>query len=424
MEIAERHIPVKKTVLPYYLTAAACLVIISLMVLFTVKDFDGHFFQPHLLAITHLTVFGWGTMVILGASNQLMPVIADKKLYSERLPVAVFLFLVAGTCLLVHSFWSFELTWPIFVGAFSILTSLVLHSINIFVTVKRSSVKNIIIDFIMTAHLWLIVTALIGITLLFNFRFGFLPVDHLHYLKVHASIGMAGWFLLLIIGVSSRLVPMFLLSRKEVKIFLTIAYYLINAGLIFFLIEGMVLRSNNGYRWYISLIVAGILCYLFYIRQCYKSAIRKKIDSGMKVTFVAIGSICLPGIIMIAYLLHSRGAPVSMITAYGYSFFGGFITTLIMGQTFKTLPFIIWIHLTKPDRLQELQPKDLYNEHLVMLQLGLYLPGFLLFLSGILIHSPYLMYPGCVMMIVASVIYCAHSVHVVFHLKNERYKNY
>jgi hypothetical protein len=424
MEIGERHIPGKKTVLPYYLTAACCLVIISLMTLFTVKDFDGHFFQPHLLAITHLTVFGWGTMIILGASNQLMPVIADTKLYSERLPVAVYLFLITGTCLLVHSFWNFELTWPIFAGAFSILTALALHSMNIFVTVKRSPVKNIIINFIMTAHIWLILTALIGITLLFNFRFGFLPVDHLHYLKIHASIGMAGWFLLLIIGVSSRLVPMFLLSRKEVKIWLTIAYYLINAGLIFFLIEGMVLRTNSGYPWYISLIAAGILCYLFYICQCYKSAIRKKMDSGMKVTFVAIGSISLPGIIMMAYLLHSRGAPVSMITAYGYSFFGGFITTLIMGQTFKTLPFMVWMHLTKPDRLQELQPKDLYNEHLIMLQLGLYLPGFLLFLSGILIHSRYLMYPGCFMMIAASIIYCAHTIHVVYQLKNEKYRNY
>jgi uncharacterized membrane protein YiaA len=119
-------------------------------------------------------------MVIMGASNQLMPVIADNKLYSDRIPVVSFVLLLLGTCLLVHSFWNFELGAMIFTGAFFILTALILHAVNIFLTSKTARDNNIITDFILTAHLWLIVTALIGITLLLNFRLGFLPADHLH----------------------------------------------------------------------------------------------------------------------------------------------------------------------------------------------------------------------------------------------------
>lgn len=423
MNLSERHLPGKRTILPYFFAAAGSLVIISVLTLLSITEFKGHFFQPHLLAITHLTVFGWGTMIILGASNQLMPVIADNKLYSDKLPVASFGLLTLGTCLLVHYFWSFNLGTPIFVGAFSVLTALILHSVNIFVTANRSPVKNITIDFILTAHVWLILTAVIGITLLFNFRFGFLPAEHLHYLKVHATAGMVGWFLLLVIGVSSRLIPMFLLSRKEVKVYLTVAYYLINAGLLSFLVEGMILRSNKGYLIYTILISSGILSYLIYVRYCYKSAIRKKADAGMKVTFIAVCSIALPGIILLAYLLHAHEAPASMITAYGYSFFAGFITTLIMGQTFKTLPFIVWMHLTKPDRLPELQPKNLYQENLVLLQTLIYLPGFLLFLSGILLQFKYFMYAGSMMMVIASIIYCGHVFHIIYQLKNERFRN-
>lgn len=424
MNLSERHIPGKRTILPYYIAASLSLVIISVMTLFSIREFKGHFFQPHLLAITHLTVFGWGTMIIMGASNQLMPVITDQKLYSDKLPIAGFVLLTLGTCLLVHCFWKFDLGTPIFVGAFSVLTALILHSANIFMTASKSPLKNITVDFILTAHIWLILTAAIGITLLFNFRFGFLPADHLHYLKIHATAGMVGWFLLLVIGVSSRLIPMFLLSRNEVKIFLTAAYYLINAALLSFLIEGMIFRSGYGYLIYIMLISAGILSYVIYVRQCYKSAIRKKADAGMKVTLVAVCSIALPGIILLAYLLRAHEAPVSMITAYGYSFFAGFITTLIMGQTFKTLPFIVWMHLTKPDRLPELQPKNLYQENLVLLQIGIYLPGFLLFLSGILIQSQYLMYTGSTMMIIASIIYCGHVLHIIYQLRNERFRNH
>src|SRR3569833_1855527 len=153
MDISERHLPGKKTILPYYLTAACFLVIISVKALFTIRDFSGHFFQPHILAITHLTVFGWGTMIILGASNQLMPVIADVRLYSERLPVVAYIILTLGTCLLVHSFWNFVLNWPIFAGAFAVLTALLLHSVNVFLTANRSPLKNITIDFILTAHI-------------------------------------------------------------------------------------------------------------------------------------------------------------------------------------------------------------------------------------------------------------------------------
>jgi hypothetical protein len=417
MDIPRHQMPGKKAIIPYYAAGALSIVIIGLLTFISRRDFSGHFFQPHLLAITHLTVLGWGTMVIMGASNQLIPVIADQKLYNERIPVAVFVLLVIGTCLLVHSFWNFELGAVMLTGASFVLTAFILHAINMFLTSKKAQKNNIIVDFVLTAHIWLIVTGAIGATLLLNFRFGFLPADHLHYLKVHASVGMAGWFLLLIIGVTSRLIPMFLLSRKEVKKYLAVAYYLINSGLVLLLIEGMVLRSTRWHLVYIALVVVGLLFYLAYIRHCYKSAIRKKIDAGMKQTFVALGVIALPFLFLVIAALCYRQAPVAMLTAYGYSFFAGFITILIMGQTFKTLPFIVWMHLSRPGKLAELQPKDLYNERLVGLQMLIYLPGFLLFLSGILLKLQLFTCAGSVTMLSVSVLYFGHVLHVINKLR-------
>ena len=417
MDIPHHQIPGKKAIIPYYAAGAMSLVIIGLLTFISRKDFGGHFFQPHLLAITHLTVLGWGTMVIMGASNQLIPVITDQKLYSERVSIAVFLSLTIGTCLLVHSFWNFELGILMLTGATLVLTAFILHAVNMFLTSKKAQKNNIIVDFVLTAHIWLIVTGTIGATLLLNFRFGFLPADHLHYLKVHASVGMAGWFLLLIIGVSSRLIPMFLLSRKEAKKYLTAAYYLINGGLVLLLIEGMGLHSTRWHVVYIALIIGGLLFYLVYIRHCFKSAIRKKLDAGMKQTFIALGVVTLPFLFLMIAIFSYSQTPVSIITAYGYSFFAGFITILIMGQTFKTLPFIVWMHLTKPEKLAQLQPKDLYNEHLVVLQTLIYLPGFLLFLSGILLKLQVFIYAGSLLMLGVSVLYFGHVLYVISKLR-------
>ncbi|MEO6520610.1 MAG: hypothetical protein ABIN91_02965 [Mucilaginibacter sp.] len=239
----------------------------------------------------------------------------------------------------------------------------------------------------------------------------------MRYLKVHASVGMAGWFLLLVIGVSSRLIPMFLLSRKEKKAYLTAAYYLINTALLLFLTDGMLFQTSGGVFFYIALLAAGLACYLVFVVNCYQSAVRKKMDAGMKMTIIAISGIAAPFILLIIAVFFYHSTPASVIVAYGYSFFAGFITTLIMGQTFKTLPFIVWMHLNKPNTIAELQPKDLYEEQLVALQMYLYLPGFLLFLAGILLKNQWVMYPGCVLMTTASLMYCGHVFHIVNKLR-------
>lgn len=410
------QVPRKRAILPYYLAAVISLLLISALTLLSVGDFRGHFFQPHILAITHLTVFGWATMVIMGASNQLIPVIADKKLYSENLPLLSFLLITLGTCLLVHAFWVFELGAMIFTGAGLILTALIIHVANIILTTRKAT-PAIAVDFMVTAHLWLIVTASIGLFLLLNFRFGLLPENHLHYLRIHASIGMAGWFLLLVIGVSSRLVPMFLLSRKEVRKYLTAAYYLINIGLVLLLAEGMIFQTANGLLIDVTLVIGGLAFYLVYLYHCYRSAIRKKMDAGMKMTTIAIAAIALPFMLLMAALFWVKETPVNIVSAYGYAFFAGFITILIMGQTFKTLPFIIWTHLNKPDKIADLQPRDLYSEKLVKIQLYPYLTGFLLFLTGILLRSQWLMYPGSALMTTAALLYAGHVFYIINKLR-------
>jgi hypothetical protein len=358
-------------------------------------------------------------MIIMGASNQLMPVIVSDKLYSEHLPLVSFVLMTTGTCLLVHSFWSFHPGGVAYTGALCVLSALIIHSINIFLTSKASATTNVVVKFIFTAHIWLILTALMGSILLLNLRFGFLATANIHYLRLHASIGMIGWLLLLVTGVSSRLLPMFLLSRREEKKYLDIAWYLINTGLLLFFIEGTVLHTSNGYLLYAALIVSGILCYLAYVRICFTSAIRKKMDSGMKQSLIAICLLFIPFILLTISILYSHNASTATITGYGYSFLFGFISVLIMGQTFKTLPFIVWMHITKDGQRLSLQPKDLYKEPLVRLQAILYLPGFLCFLSGLLLQKTILMYLGNSFMVIASLLYAGHVFYVLKQINSK-----
>jgi hypothetical protein len=414
----EEHIPSRLTIIPYYVAAACSFFTVSVLCFLSAPAFIDHYFQPRILAITHLAILGWGTMMIFGASNQLVPVIAEQKLHSERIPIIVLLLKVAGILLLVLSFWNFSFGWQGYLGGGLLLLAITLHSFNLYRTASGGK-NNIIKDFLLTAHAWLLVTALAGLMLLINLTHPFLSEDHLHYLSIHASIGMAGWFLQLIIGISSRLVPMFLLSRHEETKALNITYYCLNIGLVLFLMEGMILKTGWGKPAYFLVLIAGLVFYVHYIWKCYSSAMRKQMDQGMKQTFLALLLMLLPFLLLVIILASGNSLPPNFTSAYGFAFFGGFVSVLIMGQTFKTLPFIIWMHLTRPDKLPDLLPKDLFNERWVKGQMFIYLPGFLLFLTGLLLQFISLIYAGSVLMATGAGWYLLHVLLLVSKLRTK-----
>src|SRR5574339_759513 len=80
-----------RVVLPFYLYAALSLLAGTIILFFSAETFTRHYFHPHILAITQIMALGWGTMIILGASHQLVPVLIEKSLYSARLAHASFI---------------------------------------------------------------------------------------------------------------------------------------------------------------------------------------------------------------------------------------------------------------------------------------------------------------------------------------------
>jgi len=408
------------TVIPYYVTGAISFVIIHFLLIISIPDILTHYFQPKLLAVAHLFVLGWATMIILGATNQLIPVISEHKLYNEFIPKFNILLLVFLIPVLVLSFWNFQFTYKTYIAAGGVIIGILLHTINIYRTISAGP-QSIITDILLMAHAWLAITAIVGILLLINLTYPIFPEEHLHYLKIHAPIGMAGWFMQLIIGVSSRLMPMFLLSRKENLKLLNITFYTMNGGLTLFLIEGMVFKSFNGSIIYIAMVTIGLVSYGLYIKGCYQTALRKKMDAAMKQTFVAITFIIATVVMLIAAIKATNSTNIS--TAFGFCFLGGLVSTIIMGQTFKTLPFIVWMHITKPNQLPDIMPKDLYKEKTVWLQMMLYLPGILAFLVGLIVKNHVILYCSGGLMFLGSIIYTIHVVSIVNKLKH-KYNGY
>jgi hypothetical protein len=409
-----------KVVLPFYLYAAIAFLAATILLLLSSSDLLQHYFHPHTLAITHIMALGWGTMMILGASHQLVPVLIESKLYSNKLALVSFVLAAVGIPLLTYGFYVFNMGHSTQCGGILVVLAIIVYLINLAVSMAKSKQENVHAFFIFTAALWLLATAIVGLLLLYNFTYPLMPANSIDYLPLHAHIGIAGWFLLLVTGIGSRLIPMFLISKYNNTRRLWFIYWLINGGLLSFVF--IFLYTHNRSLLIIPLLAVTMAIVLFgnFCYRAWQQRIRKKVDEQMKVSLLSVLMMLLPLIflvIIIILLVLSASENSSLVIAYGFIIFFGWITAIILGMTFKTLPFIIWNkvyhHLAGKGKTPN--PKDLFSSSIFKWMSIFYIAGFVLFTAGILFQVTIVLQSAAVLLLLTSLLYNWNVIKLLMH---------
>lgn len=407
--------PKNSAVLPFYGAGTIFFLALTVLMFIAADSFKEHFFHPHTLALVHTAALGWGTMIIFGAAYQLMPVIFEEELYSSKLAFISFWFLLIGAITLIASFWFFKVGLTMITGGSLILIAVILYNLNVFKTAVKStlSIQKL---FLMASAFWLFITVTVGVLLAINLYYPYIPSNHLEILKLHAHIGFAGWFLQLITGVSSKLVPMFLFGKSDKVKLLKIAFVFQNIGLIAFLIDDFFIGASSRVFIYYILVLIGILFWLAYLRDVYKKRIKKKVDIQMRHAFISMVSLLI-ALILIPVVLTASGNQWGIL--YGTFIFLGWISAIIFGKTFKTLPFIIWnmhykdVHGKKNMPL----PRDLYIEKLLFYQFWCFVAALVVLILGILLGQILIIKFGLLIWIVVALLYVFNVAKVFLHKK-------
>jgi hypothetical protein len=409
-----------KVVLPFYVYAACSFLVATIFLLTSTEAFKGHYFHPHILAITHTMALGWGTMIILGASHQLVPVLIESKLYSNILAYISFILAAIGIPLLVYGFYVFDMRWPAQWGGWLVVMAILAYMINIAVSMVKSKHESVHAVFVFTATTWLCFTTILGLAQVYNFTSILLPESSLHYLALHAHAGIIGWFLLLIIGVASRLIPMFLISKYSNVRLLWWIYALINGALLIFVILFLYPGSEALLFIPVMTVFLAIGLFMYYCYWAYKKRIRRQVDEQVKLSLLSVVMLLLPVlflIIVILTLILTNGEQLNLIISYGFIIFFGWITAIIMGMTFKTLPFIVWNkvyhHLSGLGKTPS--PKDLFNNPVFKIMASAYLAGFMIFTLGILFGNSIVLKLGAIFLLITAVLYNWNVLKVLMH---------
>ncbi|MBK8951239.1 MAG: cytochrome C oxidase subunit I [Chitinophagaceae bacterium] len=408
-----------KVVLPFYTYAALSLFAACFLLLISTGSFTGHYFNPHILAITHMMALGWGTMIILGAGYQLIPVLIEKSLYSIKLANWSFFLAATGIPLLAYGFYNFDMGWPAKWGGRLVFISVSLFVINLAKSIQKSKNRNVHAWFMLAASVWLFVTALYGLVLVYNFTFPIYKRNHIELIPLHAHTGVIGWFLLLVIGVGSKLIPMFMISKYTNSKQLWLIFLLINTALVLFISLYIFKAANAIFFFPVVMLLTSLIVFAQYCYKSYKQRIRKQVDEQMKLSLLSLLMMLLPVavIFFLIGLFVSGKEDMRIVLLYGFVIFFGWITAIIFGMTFKTLPFIVWnkVYGKIAGLGKTPGPKDLYSERLFAAMSVSYLAGFVIFIAGILTIEKVVLTIGSSLLLLSALLYCVNAGKLIFH---------
>ena len=309
---------------------------------------DGNpFANPHsaaLLAATHCITLGFMAMVMVGAIQQVVPVIIGSQIPAPRyIAWLTMLPLLAGALLLTSGFALgrpelLNFSWSLLGAAFLIFICASLYSL------ARATAKNPTKTAILLAVLSLAAAVTLGMLLARGYATG-LAIPYARLATAHISLALGGWVLLLIIGVSYQVVPMFQLTPNYPK---WLTDYLTPAIFAALLSSLVPLLFESAPSW------PGIVAEtLFWALACCYAAVTLKLQSQRRrrvpdatLSFFRLGMISL--LIAASFSLGSLlptiyGDHLRMLSVL--AFLLGFAVTVMLGMLYKIIPFLVWFHL-------------------------------------------------------------------------------
>lgn len=300
---------------------------------------NGAFVSPHVAGVTHLFTLGWLTTTIFGALYQLLPVALAAPLRSTRLGHVSFWTFAPGAGLFACGVADGS-TMLHHAGLGLVAAGIILTVFNIGSSLPQSRSRDETWIAVSIALAFLLSTLVLGIVLLHNIHTGFLAAFRVTVLAIHLHVAIVGWALVMMVGVSHRLLPMFLLSHgadtrwtKRSIMSLVVGVLALGIGLA---------TARPAIVWTgVAALEIGVACFVFQAFSFYRVRVRRKIDVGMQFAMTALVFLMAAAVTGPIVLARGDGHP-RLATAYVAVGLLGGIVMYVTGFFYKIVPLLAW----------------------------------------------------------------------------------
>ena len=338
--------------------------------------------SPHVAGVTHLFTLGWLTTTIFGALYQLLPVALGAPVRSVRLGHASFWTFAPGVALFAAGV-AMSSTVLHHAGLAFLTTGILIAIGNVASTLPRARTRDVTWAAVAIALAFLASTLVLGVVLLHNLHTGFLAAARLRVLAVHLHVALVGWALVMMVGVSHRLLPMFLLAHGADTRWTRRSLALLAPGVLA-LAAGLA-TETRGVAWTgAALLAGGVGCFVWQARSFHKVRVRRRIDIGMTFAAVALGFLIIASLVGLAQLAAGPSHP-RLATAYVLVGLLGGIVLYVVGFFYKIVPMLAWTTRFRGRMGREAVPTvaELYSARLARVQLVLMTFGTLAMTAGV-----------------------------------------
>ncbi len=375
-------------------------------------------YNPLAVAITHLVTLGWISSVIFGALYQLTPVTFQTQLHSVRFARYHICLHLVGVIGMVWMFFYWD---PKQVGHFGSIVAfgILFFAYNIFRTIRSIPRFDTVALAIASSLVWLILTMTAGLYLAADKCWAFTYFDPLAQMHAHAHLGVIGFFLILLIGVSYKLLPMFILSevRSQRRAFWSIILLNLAVPGVFLTI----LLKSRFKLLFAAMAAVAILVYLWEVARMLQNRKRRELDWGLIHFLTGLG--LFAPLIALAFVLSWPRLPATDLalrleSAYGFLALFGVFSMAILGMLYKILPFLVWYNTYSNaiGRYRTPAVKDLYSPWLQCLGYWGYLVGVATTTTAIALAGSALLQVGTALMLFALICFALNVLQILKHL--------
>ncbi len=330
--------------LRYLVAAAAAFVVAALGTAWLAGDLAGHYYHPHLIALAHTVTLGWITLTIMGATYQLVPIVLERPIWSERLGRYQFWAMTVGVIGMVAHFYIGQrsgLAWAAGLVGVGILA----HLVNATLSVRGLRRWTFTARLIVLALAGLALTTVFGILLTADRVWKFLPVGFFPTLHAHFHLALLGWVMPTVFGVAARVYPMFLLARdpagwpgRAQTWGLALGVPAVVVGLL-----GVPVLLALG----VLAVTAAVAGHAVWVLRIARERKRPALDWGLRFTLTGTAFLLPSTALGWALALDLVSGPRAAL-AYAVLALGGWVSLTIVGMMLKIVPFLVWYRVYAP----------------------------------------------------------------------------
>ncbi len=315
---------------------------------------------PETLVLVHIVAIGWLSLLMCGALFQFLPVLVNRPLASNSLPLPALICLLAGLAALVLGF--VQLAGQIDpspsllpFGGFLLGVGFALVLGNLVRTLLSASGRPLPARFVAIGLPCLAATVMLGIifTLTLGGATTLGPMFALTGtgLPVHAIAGLGGWLTFTAMGVSYRLLAMFMLAPDAERTTSKATLHLGTAALAIAIVMGVVTILSGADLWPVLLIalalgVAALVLYGVDVVHLYRARKRRVIELNSRMA--ALGLASLAASVALLVVLVALGRLGDQIGALVFLVAFGWLSGLGLSQLYKIVAFLTWLECYGP----------------------------------------------------------------------------